>query len=227
MGYKHLLFFCFKIRQGCSLSSEGTLLKHSAGTALCAHIFRRKRFMNPIDILARFYDRRSRAFEILVEHGQMVAQKALCLAEKVIHQQPDLDFIKNAAMLHDIGILQTKSPGLGCHGEYPYICHGFLGRDLLENIGLTQYGLICERHVGVGISLEDIKRFNLPLPQRDMLPVTIEEQIICYADKFFSKNGNSQRKNGTKSIEQIEASLKPYGADKVERFQKWVEMFEV
>jgi uncharacterized protein len=182
--------------------------------------------MNPLDVLAKFYDRRSKAFEILVEHGRQVAKKALDAAGKVVHLQPDLKFIKNAAMLHDVGILYTESPGFGCHGKYPYICHGFLGKELLDGIGLPEYGLICERHVGVGISLADIQHFNLPLPERDMLPISIEEQIICYADKFFSKNTNGQRKNSPKSIGQIAESLQPYGQDKVERFQKWVQMFE-
>ena len=183
--------------------------------------------MNPIDILAKFYDRHSKAFEILVEHGREVVEKALRAAEKVAHLQPDLNFIKDAAILHDIGILHTNSPGLGCHGKYPYICHGFLGRELLDSLGLPEYGRICERHVGVGISIDDIRSFHLPLPARDMVPISIEEQIICYADKFFSKNGKSRNKNGEKSIDHIIESLKPYGADKVERFQKWVEMFEV
>ena len=57
--------------------------------------------MNPIDILAKFYDRDSKAFEILVDHGQLVAHKALRAAEKVAHLQPDLEFLNNAAMLHD------------------------------------------------------------------------------------------------------------------------------
>jgi uncharacterized protein len=182
--------------------------------------------MNPIDILAKFYDRRSKPFEILVEHGRQVAQKALSAAAKVADQQPDLNFIQNGAMLHDIGILHTDSPGFDCRGKYPYICHGFLGREMLSGIGLAEYGLICERHVGAGISLDDIKRFNLPLPERNMLPLSIEEQIICYADKFFSKNGNGQGKNGAKSIERIVQGLQPYGQDKVERFRTWVQMFE-
>jgi uncharacterized protein len=182
--------------------------------------------MNPLDILARFYGRHSKAFEILVEHGRQIAEKALGAASKVAHLQPDLNFIQNSALLHDIGILHTDSPGLGCHGKYPYICHGFLGRDMLDAIGLPEYGLVCERHVGVGINLKDIQGFNLPLPERDMRPVSIEEQIICYADKFFSKNGNGRSKIGPKSIEEILQSLEPYGQDKVERFQMWVQMFE-
>ncbi|MBW2583876.1 MAG: HDIG domain-containing protein [Deltaproteobacteria bacterium] len=182
--------------------------------------------MNPTDILAEYYDRRSKTFEILVTHGQQVARKAIEAAEQVSYLKPDLDFIEKAAMLHDIGILETNSPGLGCRGKHSYICHGILGRQLLEKVGVSEYGLICERHVGVGISADDVRQFNLPLPPRDMLPISIEEQLICYADKFFSKNGSNGRKAKQKSVESIVRGLKRYGADKVKRFQKWVEMFE-
>jgi len=188
-------------------------------------MFRRNIFMIPTDILAEYYDRRSKAFSILVEHGKQVAEKALLAAEQVSHLKPDLDFIFKAAMLHDIGILETNSPGFGCRGKQPYICHGILGCKMLEKIGVPEYGLICERHVGVGISAEDVSQFNLPLPPRDMLPVTIEEQIICYADKFFSKNGNGN-KSKQKPVEKILDGLKRYGPDKVARFQSWVELFE-
>lgn len=181
--------------------------------------------MAPLEILTKFYDRRSKTFEILVDHGRRVGQKALAAAAKVAHLNPDLDFIQNAALLHDIGIMHTASPGFGCHGKHPYICHGFLGRKMLDSIGLPQYGLISERHVGVGISSGDIRSFTLPLPERDMVPVSIEEQIICYADKFFSKNGNGQKQNVEKPVEHIIQTLVPYGPDKVDRFQKWVEMF--
>jgi len=183
----------------------------------------RNRNMNPIDILADTYGRRSKAFKILVAHGKQVAEKALMAAEQVSHFNPNLDYIEKAAMLHDIGILHTNSPGLGCRGKHPYICHGILGRELLEKIGLPEYGLICERHVGVGISADDVRQFKLPLPARDMLPITIEEQLICYADKFFSKNSKKAKQ---KSVEQITRSLTRYGADKARRFQNWVEMFE-
>ena len=57
-----------------------------------------------------------------------------------------------------------------------------------------------------------------------MIPVSIEEQIVCFADKFFSKNGNSQPSE--KSIADIIDSLRRYGPDKVQRFKSWVQMFE-
>jgi uncharacterized protein len=182
--------------------------------------------MNPKDILAEYYDRRSKTFEILISHGEQVARKATKAAKPIAHLKPDLDFIVKASMLHDIGILETNSPGLACSGSHPYICHGILGRELLEKVELPEYGLICERHVGVGITADDIRQFNLPLPARDMLPISIEEQLICYADKFFSKNGHNGKKAEEKSVGQILSGLERYGSDKVKRFQSWMERFE-
>jgi uncharacterized protein len=181
--------------------------------------------MDPIDILAKYYGRNSKTFEILVDHGRQIAGKAAAAAEKVGHLHPDLEFIKQAAMLHDIGIFYTDSPGLGCGGQHPYIRHGVLGGRLLESIGLKQFKPICERHVGAGISAEDVRVFNLPLPVRDMTPISIEEQIVCYADKFFSKNGCESKRSEEKTVKDILQSLKPFGREKVERFQKWEEMF--
>ncbi len=180
--------------------------------------------MNPFDIINKYYQSNSRAFEILIQHGKQVARKALDAAKKVPQLNPDLDFIKEAAMLHDIGMVLTNATELGCKGKNPYICHGYLGREILEKIGLPKHALVCERHVGVGITIEDIKNYDLPLPKRNMLPVSIEEQIICFADKFFSKNWDSLKKE--KSVEDIKQYLKPYGLDKVRRFQLWVELFE-
>ena len=179
--------------------------------------------MNPIDIIDKYYKRGSKAYEILVQHGKQVTRKAIDAAQKVPQLNPDLDFIKEAAMLHDIGIFLTNASELSCKGKKPYICHGYLGREILEKLGLPGHALVCERHVGVGITIEDINTYALPLPKRDMLPVSIEEKIICFADKFFSKNCNSLKKE--KSIQDIKHSLKPYGIEKVKRFQSWVDLF--
>ena len=180
--------------------------------------------MDPLELLAEFYDTHSKAFQILVEHGKQVTQKALAAAQRVPELKPDLEFINTAAMLHDIGIFLTHSPGFGCYGKHPYICHGILGGELLKKKGHPKLALVCERHIGVGISIADIRHHHLPLPNRDMIPLSIEEQLICYADKFFSKNGNSGP--AEKSIEKIIGNLKRYGPEKVKRFESWVERFE-
>ena len=180
--------------------------------------------MNPIELLERYYDPNSKTFQILVEHGRQVADKARSAAQSVLAMKPDLDFIEAAAMLHDIGIFQTDTPQFGCFGKHPYICHGILGSDILKKEGHPRLALVCERHIGVGISKADIRQQNLPLPDRDMIPVSIEEQIVCYADKYFSKNGNGRP--AEKPIKDIIASLKRHGPGKVQRFESWVKQFE-
>jgi len=180
--------------------------------------------MNLTAIIEQYYKTNTKAYDILISHGELVASKALAIARRVAHLNPNEQFIQEAARLHDIGMFHTRAPQLGCHGQHPYICHGYLGRELLENHGLAKHALVCERHVGVGITREDIKQQKLPVPQREMLPLTIEEQIICYADKFFSKNGRSS--GNEKTVADIRKTLEAYGQDKVQRFQKWVEIFE-
>lgn len=160
---------------------------------------------------------------ILLRHGRQVARKAVEIAGRVPGLEPDIEFIEEAAMLHDIGICMTNTPSLGCTGIFPYVCHGVLGREILDRKGMHRHALVCERHVGVGIGIRDIKEQNLPLPERDMFPETIEEKIICYSDKFFSKGAEIKRE---KSVEEIVGSLAPYGEDKVRKLHEWIELFE-
>ena len=150
--------------------------------------------INPLDIIRKYYTLDSLAGQSLLIHSQLVRDKAQSLA--IRHPEMDLDipFIQEAAMLHDIGIFLTKAPDIGCFGEHPYICHGYLGADLLREEGLPRHALVCERHTGAGISLEMIKENHLPLPQRDMLPVTLEEKLIAFADKFYSKTNLTREK---------------------------------
>lgn len=179
--------------------------------------------MNPIDIIKEYYKPGSKSYEILVLHGEDVARKAAAAARNVRHLNPDLEFIEEAAMLHDIAIFLTDTPGLGCFGQHPYVCHGYLGREILENLNLGKHALVCERHVGIGITAGEIRARKLPLPDRDMIPVSIEEKIVCYADKFFSKNG--VQKEPEKSVEEVLRNLKRYGIDKVAVFKAWQELF--
>lgn len=179
--------------------------------------------MDPIGIIEKYYDPESRAHYFLINHSTAVTEKALRIASRVKHLSPDLAFIREAAMLHDIGIFLTDEPKIGCHGDKAYICHGYLGRELIEREGFPRHALVCERHVGVGISLWEIEGRNLSLPKRDMLPVTIEEQIICFADKFFSKDTDSLLKE--KPLERIRSGIAAFGADKLRRFDEWLKLF--
>ena len=68
----------------------------------------------------------------------------------------DSDFVYEAAMLHDIGVYLTHAPSIYCTGEEPYIRHGIIGAELLRNEGYPKHALVCERHTGTGLTVDDI-----------------------------------------------------------------------
>ncbi len=174
-------------------------------------------------IIEKYYPKDSFAYKILHTHVMNVTKLALRIAEHNQHLNPDLEYIKTACMLHDIGIFKTHAPDIGCYGDFPYIAHTFLGRELLECEGLQEIAPICERHVGVGITVDDILKAKLPLPRRDMSPRTVEEKIICYADKFYSKN--PEKLNKIKSLKKILKKLSKHGKKKVRIFEGFMETF--
>lgn len=178
--------------------------------------------IEPIEIIKKYYPPESLLFRILVNHSLVVAEKALKIAEKF--PQVDKRFIYEASLLHDIGIFMTYAPKISCFGKEPYIAHGYLGRTLLEKEGLPKHALVCERHIGVGITKEEIIKNKLPLPPRDMVPETWEEKIIAFADKFFTKKINGSVK--VNSVEEILEKLAKHGKEKVVIFLEWLELFE-
>lgn len=179
--------------------------------------------MDPIAVIKEFYNEDSRAFRVLVDHGSQVARLAVAAAKAMGLPPERQQFVSEASLLHDIGIIRVNAPGLGCFGEAPYLCHGYLGREMLDSLSLPEHALVCERHVGVGISAGDVEEFGLPLPRRDMVPETIEEEIITWADKFFSKDGSGARepKSPAAVVEMLEA-FKP-GLSK--KFKVWQKRF--
>ena len=180
-------------------------------------------FINPIDIIEKYYPLNSLAYRVLMTHSRRVADKALAIVDRLPELAADRRFIEEAAMLHDIGIVHVKAPKIGCNGTHPYIAHGILGRAMLEKEGLPRHALVCERHTGVGITREDIRRQALPLPERDMVPLTLEEEIICYADCFFSKN--PKKLTIERSVASIRKKMLRFGEDKGLIFDSWVVRF--
>ncbi len=168
----------------------------------------------PLDIIKKYYKPGTPLYETLVIHSAKVRDKALeCIDRRGI--EVNRDFVASAAMLHDIGIFRCDAPDIFCTGDLPYICHGIEGRKILEAEHLPRHALVCERHTGSGLTVEDIIRQNLPLPHRDMTPQTLEEKLICYADKFYSKSGDIRTE---KSFDRVLRSMERHGADTLARF---------
>jgi len=177
--------------------------------------------MKTDEIIRKYYPEENELRHILVVHSESVARKALAIVDAHPELHADRRFVEQAAMLHDIGICLTNAPGIQCFGSEPYICHGILGARLMRQEGLEAVARVCERHTGTGLTLEQIVSQNLPLPHRDFLPETIEEQIICYADKFFSKT----RLDREKTPDQARQSLLKFGEAGILRFDRWHQLF--
>ncbi len=114
--------------------------------------------------LLKKYAPDEKSFRIVFSHCRMVKDIALRVADKV--PQADKELIKIGALLHDMGRFIYPPPGME----------------------------ITERHVGIGISKQDIIGQKLPLPHVDLVPVTVEEKIVAYADNlvFGHKEGTEK-----------------------------------
>ena len=178
-----------------------------------------------LSIIQRYYTPGNDDYRVLVLHSTQVAELAQRFAERLISRgQPvDVEFVQEAAMLHDIGMCTTDAPGIYCFGTEPYIKHGILGRRMLDSMGLYRHGRVCERHTGAGITAEEIISQHLPIsPPRDLLPESVEEKLVCYADKFFSK---SHPDDGPRTMERVRRSLEKFGEGTLQRFAEMAQMF--
>lgn len=171
-------------------------------------------------IIEKYYPE-GEARNILLTHSEEVRDLALEIVDNHPELEADREFVAEAAMLHDIGVMKVNAPRIGCHGELPYICHGYIGRHILEEEGLPIHALVCERHIGVGIKKKDIVLRNLPIPYRSMKPKTIEEKIICFADLYYSKSHLGEKMTN----EVIERKLFRHGDDKVKKYKRWCKKF--
>ena len=177
--------------------------------------------MDPYSIINKYYTEGTKLYNIYVSHVTDVTNKALLIAQNHPELAIDTQFLKEAGMLHDIGIFHTNAPHIACNGKYPYICHGYLGRELLTLEGFPKHGLVCERHTGTGLSIDTIVKRKLPIPHRDMQPQSMEEKIICFADKFYSKSKLGREK----SIKKIRSGLGKHGKHQIIQFNEWCDMF--
>ncbi|MDZ7722764.1 MAG: HD domain-containing protein [candidate division KSB1 bacterium] len=177
--------------------------------------------MNAKKLLEKYYTDHQEAFDILLPHSIAVQEKAIDIAEHSGKPDLDISFIKEASLLHDIGVFRTFAPPIGCHGSEHYLKHGIIGREILEHEGYRRHALVCERHIGVGLTREDIIKGRLPLPARDMVPLSDEEKIICISDLFFNKSEPDQQR----SLDTVRKKLVKFG--KTYLFETWIQDFNV
>lgn len=159
-------------------------------------------------IIDKYYPADNELRRVLLLHSRQVADRCLLIARKHKELPVDVQFLEEAAMLHDIGIFRCNAPSIHCHGTEPYIKHGPIGADILRSEGYPRHARVAERHTGTG------------LPGYE--PETLEEQIVCYADKFYSKSNPDH----VRTVLETAQSLEKFGAEGVEKFLMWAKKFE-
>lgn len=188
--------------------------------------------LEPLEIIRFFYPEDTPLRRLLLKHSSQVREKALFLLENSPRSgEVDPALVAAGAMLHDIGIVHCHAPKILCTGSEPYLAHGIIGARMLREYGaargmeelLEPFARICERHTGSGITAEEVRRQQLPIPERDYLPESVAEKVVCLADKFFSKSGDMQEK----TLERVRRSMAKFGPGPAARFEELCRLFGV
>lgn len=178
--------------------------------------------INVKEIIDFYYPEDNELKNIYIKHAVKVTELALEMAGRHPELKMDLRFVEEAAMLHDLGIFLTDAPRIFCYGTEPYLCHGYLGAELLRSRGYERHARVCERHTGTGLTKETIADNGWNLPVKDFVPETLEEQLICFTDKFYSKTKYLETPRTLEQVVESMARISPESAAKV---QEWARMF--
>ena len=140
----------------------------------------------------------------IISHCTAVTDYALDLAAQLETkgQQVNVDLVEAGGVLHDLGRCKTNT-----------VDHGVVGGQFAEQLGLPQEVVnVIKRHVGAGITEQEAQAMGWP--KDNYMPLTLEEKIVCYADKRIDKD----KKNPIESeIKKLQKAGKPEAAERVRR----------
>ena len=114
----------------------------------------------------------------VINHCETVAALAKVIAEncKKKGANVNVELVEVGALLHDVGRSKTHD-----------VNHPILGAEIARRWGLPENVVkIIERHIGGGITTEEAKQLGWPI--KSYMPQTLEEKIVCYADKLVEGN---------------------------------------
>jgi uncharacterized protein len=109
----------------------------------------------------------------VINHCLAVTEVALRIARNLEAKgvRVNLKLVEAGALLHDIGRSKTHS-----------VDHSLVGAQIAQTLNLPKSVVnIIKRHVGAGITDEEAA--SLGWPKDNYIPQTLEEKVVCYADK--------------------------------------------
>jgi putative nucleotidyltransferase with HDIG domain len=130
------------------------------------------------------YATSQRILEICWTHSLIVKEISLIICKELKNKYPlqiNETLIEQGALIHDIGKYSCDKK---C-----YIQHGEKGYEILIKEGFSiPVARFALTHVGVGVD--------------NNIPISLEEEIVCYADNFHSK-GHPRFNSFEESIEEM------------------------
>lgn len=143
--------------------------------------------------------------EIVWTHSLIVKTIALQLAEKLEKTygiKTDQKLIEVGALVHDIGFYDCFDDDY--KPKCKYVLHGKMGYKILIKEGLSQKrARFASTHVGVGYEKD--------------IPISLEEELVCYADEFHSK-GHPGFNNFEEALEEMN-EISPNDGAVLQRFK--------
>jgi uncharacterized protein (TIGR00295 family) len=142
----------------------------------------------------------------VIQHCKAVAEFAAVITKRFEEHGVKVDekLVQAGALLHDLG--RSRSHGID---------HAVVGASLAKELGLDPKIIqIIERHIGAGIPAKEAVK--LGLPEKDYIPLTIEEKIVTHADNMC----NFKRHRVDVSIEKLEAKGQLSAAERMRRLHK-------
>jgi len=129
------------------------------------------------------------AFRLVFEHCQIVAEIAQWCTERIQNTaEINTELLQTACLLHDIGAYAFYDEQGERTNKRLYKQHALLGAKIVSDEGIDQrVADLIETHVLMGLSKQEIIESHIPLPARDYSPITVEGELLCYADRFHSK----------------------------------------
>jgi len=148
--------------------------------------------------------------EIGWTHSLIVKNIAMQIADKLEKDygiKTDKKLIEIGALIHDIGFYQYFDDDYKIKKNY--VDHGKTGYEILIKEGASQKrARFALTHVGVGIGKN--------------IPISLEEEIVCYADNFHSK-GHPGFNNFENSLEE----MNKFGIENGINFRRFKDKFGI
>ena len=170
--------------------------------------------IDTLAIIHRYYPEGSDIERVLRQHAEDVTGLALELVDAHPRWGSTASSSRRRRCSTISGSIRPVRPRSSAQAKLPTSYTATSEPSYLRSLGLPRHAWVAERHTGSGLTAEEIAARAIPLPPGIYTPQCPEEELICYADKFYSKTKLGQRK----ALERVRSGFSKHGEAALARF---------